>query len=116
MEEKIINLDAFKRELQKRKLKEKAAQVWEFCKEHPAESFALATTAVGGLFGLAKRADRKRDIREQQRLKDEYIYDHSIGRHVHLRRKPTNREYLEIERRRGNGERMGSILEDMRLL
>ena len=116
MEDKIINLDAFKKELKKRQLKEKASKAWEFCKEHPAESFALATATVGGLFGLVKRHDRHAAIRKEQELKDRYIYDRSIGKHWKMRKTPSTGECLEIERRKKAGESMGDILSSMRLL
>lgn len=120
MEEKTISIAAFKKELKRRQLKEKVKskvdQAMEFVKEHPAESFALATTVGGGLFGLIKRRDRNSAIREQQRLKDEYIYDRSLGTYWKLRRKRTAGENLEIERRRKNGESLGDILASMKLL
>lgn len=115
-QEKVISIDAFKRELKRRQIKEKIDKAWTFCKEHPAESLALGTTIVGGLFGLAKRHDRNSAIREQQRLKDEYIYDRSLGSYWKLRRKRTPGENLEIERRKAAGESLGNILSDMKLL
>lgn len=116
MDEKLVDLKAFKIEAKKRQIKEKVGQAWEFCKEHPAESFALATTAVGGLFGLAKRADRQHTLKKEQELKDRYIYDRSLGKYWKTRKTPTTGQQLEIERRKKNGESMGDILSSMRLL
>lgn len=116
MEEKIVDLKKFKLEEKKRKVKAKLAEAWEFCKEHPTESFALATAAVGGLFGIAKRADRQATIRKEQDLKDRYVWDASIGQWWTMRKKPTSGQKLEIERRKKNGESMGDILSSMRLL
>ena len=115
-ENKIVDLSAFKKELKKRQLKEKASKAWEFCKEHPAESFALATATVGGLFGLVKRHDRHAAIRKEQELKDRYIYDRSLGKYWKTRKAPSTGQQLEIERRKKAGESMGDILSSMRLL
>ena len=116
MDEKVVSIDKFKWEARKRQAKEKLNEAWQFCKNHPAESFALATTAAGGLFGLAKRADRNRAIKQEQDLKDRYVWDASLGQWWTMRRKPTTGQKLEIERRKKNGESMGDILSSMRLL
>ena len=50
------------------------------------------------------------------RANDTYIYDRSMGHYWKCRKKPTTEQYLEIERRKANGEGLGTILTDMRLL
>ena len=47
---------------------------------------------------------------------DIYIYDRSIGQCWNCCKKPTTEQYLEINRRKDNGEGLGTILADMRLL
>jgi len=117
---KTVDINDFKREARIRKFKAKiegtADKVKDLVAEHPAETLALVTTGLGSLIGLARRYDRKKDLREQQRLRDEYIYDRSLGSHWRTRRKMTNGEKLEVERRRRQGESLGEILRDMRLL
>lgn len=117
---KTVDINDFKREARIRKFKAKieetADKVKDLVAEHPAESMALVTAAFGSLIGLARRYDRKKDLREQQRLRDEYIYDRSLGSYWRTRRKMTNGEKLEVERRRRQGESLGEILRDMRLL
>lgn len=117
---KTVDIDNFKREAKIRKLKAKLEEIKnkaaDFVTEHPTESLALATTLIGSAVGLARRADRKKDLREQQRLREEYIYDRSLGSYWKTRRKLSNSEKLEIERRRRAGESLGEILRDMRLL
>ena len=119
-ENKTVNIDDFKKEAKIRKLKAKVEEIKnkavDFVADHPTEALALATTLVGSVVGLARRADRKKDLREQQRLREEYIYDRSIGDYYHTRRKLTNAEKLEIDRRRRQGESLGEILRSMRLL
>lgn len=117
---KTVDINEFKREAKIRKLKAKVEEIKnkavDFVTDHPTEALALATTLIGSAVGLARRADRKKDIREQQRLREEYIYDRSLGSYWKTRRKLSNSEKLEIERRRRQGESLGEILRSMRLL
>lgn len=117
---KTVDINEFKREAKIRKLKAKVEEIKnkavDFVTDHPTEALALATTLIGSAVGLARRADRKKDLREQQRLREEYIYDRSLGSYWKTRRKLSNSEKLEIERRRRAGESLGEILRSMRLL
>ena len=116
MDDKVVDLKKFKWEARKRQAKEKLNEAWQFCKEHPAESLALATATVGGLTGLIKRADKHATVRKEQELKDRYVWDASLGKWWTMRKKPSTGQQLEIERRKKNGESMGDILSSMRLL
>ena len=115
-----VNFDDFKKEARIRELKAKAKAGWDKTKqlvtEHPAESLALATTLVGSVIGLARRADRKADLKKTEELKERYIYDRSIGGYWKTRRKLTTSDMLEIEREKKMGRSLGEILRDMRLL
>lgn len=117
---KTVDINEFKREAKIRKIKAKVEEIKnkavDLITEHPTEALALATTLIGSAVGLARRADRKKDLREQQRLREEYIYDRSLGSYWKTRRKLSNSEKLEIERRRRQGESLGEILRSMRLL
>lgn len=119
-ENKTVDINEFKREAKIRKIKAKFEEIKnkavDFVTDHPTEALALATTLIGSAVGLARRADRKKDLREQQRLREEYIYDRSLGSYWKTRRKLSNSEKLEIERRRRQGESLGEILRSMRLL
>lgn len=116
----VVDIDDFKKEAKIRKLKAKVEEIKnkavDLITEHPTEALALGTTLIGSAVGLARRADRKKDLREQQRLREEYIYDRSLGSYWKTRRKLSNSEKLEIERRRRQGESLGEILRSMRLL
>ena len=117
---KTVDINEFKREAKIRKIKAKVEEIKnkavDFVADHPTEALALGTTLIGSAVGLARRADRKKDLREQQRLREEYIYDRSLGSYWKTRRKLSNSEKLEIERRRRQGESLGEILRSMRLL
>ena len=115
-----VKFDDFKREAKVRELKAKAKAGFDKTKqlvtEHPAESLALATTAIGTVIGLVRRADRKADLKKAEQLKERYIYDRSIGGYWKTRRKLSTNDMLEIERQKKLGRGLGEILRDMRLL
>lgn len=115
-----VDINEFKREAKIREWKAKVKSGWDKTKQlvvdHPAESLAMATTAIGAVIGLVKRADRKADLKKAEQLKDRYIYDRSIGGYWHTRRKLTSSDMLEIERQKKAGRGTGEILRDMKLL
>ena len=79
----------------------------------------LAPAAVGlvrGTVGLAKRIDRKADLKKEQELKDLRVYNRSVGDYLTLRRKMTAKEQIAFEARKRNGEPVAAILYDMGLL
>ncbi len=53
---------------------------------------------------------RKKDVKEH------YYYDRSLGYYWALKRKLSNRELLEIDSRKKNGERLADILSDLNVL
>lgn len=115
-----VDINDFKKEAKIRELKAKVKSGYDKAKQmvvdHPAESFALATTVVGSVIGLVKRADRKADLKKAENLKERYIYDRSIGGYWKTRRKLSTNDMLEIERQKKLGRSLGEILRDMRLL
>lgn len=115
-----VDINDFKKEAKIREWKEKVKSGWDKTKQlvvdHPAECFALATTAIGAAVGLVKRADRKADLKKAEQLKDRYIYDRSLGGYWHTRRKLSSNDMLEIERQKKMGRGTGEILRDMKLL
>ena len=110
---KVVNLkwEAFKK---KAKEKYEEAKVW--CGEHKEVFVGVAAAVVSGVFEVVKIAAKADARSEEKELKELYIYDRSMGHYWKLRRKLTNAEYRELERRRAEGESMGEILESMRVL
>lgn len=52
----------------------------------------------------------------EEELKDLYCYDRSLGHYWRLRRELSNKEWLEIDQRKKNGERLADILDEMKVL
>lgn len=90
------------------------AKIW--CGEHKELVVGVVPVLITGFFEVIKIASKADAREEEKELKELYIYDRSMGHYWKLRRRLTNSEYREIERRRAEGESMGEILEDMRVL
>lgn len=71
-------------------------------------------TPVAGF--VIKDVARRSRLAKIEQLKDLYCYDRSLGHYWKLKRKLRSDEWLEIERRRRNGERLGDILSMMKVL
>ena len=53
---------------------------------------------------------------KDEELHDLYCYDRSLGHYWRLKRELSNKEWLEIDKRKKEGERLADILADMRVL
>lgn len=77
----------------------------------PAVSVGLTVTPF-----IVRFVTKRTNLVKEQNLKDKYIYDRSHGHYWELRRKLSNRELTEIDRRKDKGESLVDILESMRVL
>ena len=88
-----------------------------FVENHWQELAALAVpAAVGVAKGISKYAKKQQAVRAELKTKDLRVDDTSLGHYWELRRKLTNREWIQIEARRQRGERLANILADMKVL
>ena len=55
-------------------------------------------------------------MHKEKDLKDLYCYDRSLGHYWRLRRELTNAEWIEIDKRKNNGERLADILDELKVL
>lgn len=97
----------------------KVRETYQWAITHKDEAAAIATTGVAALTAILKTAkyvDRKLDQRQNQKLHDLEMYDHSLGLYHHLKHKLRPDEIQEISKRRRNGEPLAVILHDMRLV
>lgn len=107
-------------ELEKKRKEEKKRETIEAVKQwcfDNKEEILLAIPAICGLLYKGSKTIGKRvNLAEEKRLKENYVYDRSLGHYWELRRKLTNSEWAEIERRKRNGEKLADILSSMRVL
>lgn len=101
-------------------LKKKANGVYgsgkTWAKENKETLIVFGPVLVGSLVEMVKVVSRSSTIRENKRLKDNYIYDRSAGHYYEAKRKLKNKEWLQVDERHKNGESIGDILSDMGLL
>lgn len=88
----------------------------EWCKEHKESVIVFGPVIMGGIIEILKISTKRHVVNEEKALKERYIYDRSTGHYYELKRQPKSREWLMIEQRKQNGETLGVILNDMRLL
>lgn len=100
--------------------REKVDKIKKWAREHPEYAYATAVTLVAGgakiTKTLYKNHHKKVVLDRVEDLKDRYVYDRSLGHYWKLRRVLTNQEWLELDRRRKQGERMADILASMDVL
>lgn len=90
--------------------------VVEWCKEHKETVIVFGPVILGGIIEIIKISNKRYVVNEEKALKERYIYDRSTGHYYELKRQPKSREWLQIEERKTNGESLGWILNDMKLL
>lgn len=77
---------------------------------------ALSATIITKSTNLIMAGVKQINMRTEKNLKEHYCYDRSLGHYWKLRRELTNREWVEIDKRRRSGERMADILNELRVL
>ena len=107
--------DSFK-EKAKAWAKNRKTDVECFWTEHGDEVKTIAPILIGGGLALGKAISKHNAIKAEQILKDRKIYDPRMGHYYTMKRKPTDWQWTEIDRRFRNGEGYGDILRDLGLL
>jgi hypothetical protein len=119
----IIDLNKVKVESKwhafKENAKRKAQQGIQWIRENPESAGLLATACtalIGGGLKISKSLVRTHNLKKEQYNKERYIYDRSLGMYLHTKRPLRNKDYVTINRRRQNGEKLSDILESMKIL
>ena len=76
----------------------------------------VGTGAVAVVTKGVRAAAQHRRLKKTQDLKELYCYDRSLGHYWKLRRELTNEEWVAIDRRKKNGERLADILNELKVL
>nr|DAI11819.1 MAG TPA: hypothetical protein [Caudoviricetes sp.] len=116
----VVQMEEFKRESKRRAFKDKInAKIRngkEWIVRNKEAVVTLTPVIIGGVTTVSKVVSKRINLRKQENLKDLYCYDRSLGHYWRLRRELTNKEWLEIDQRKKNGERLSDILEQMKVL
>lgn len=101
------------------KIKYKCQKTWWWIKANPEEAAligTIATAAIGGAVKVSKGLVRTHNLNKEAYNKERYVYDHSLGAYLKTKRKLTNNDIIEINRRMATGKRKSEVLSEMGLL
>lgn len=98
------------------KAKRKALAVIDWGKDHKETIIVFGPVIVGSVIEIIKITSKRHTVNEEKALKERYIYDRSLGHYYEMKRQPKRSEWLQIDQRKQNGETLGEILNDMKLL
>lgn len=97
-------------------LKDRAEDCKRFYQYHREEVLLFGPVLIAGGWKIIHNINKERLLNKQEALKEEYCYDNRLGHYWALRRKLSNDEWLEVERRKAAGENLGDILESLKVL
>lgn len=96
--------------------KRKALEVIDWGKDHKETMAIFGPVFIGSFIEIIKIVSKHHTVNEEKALKERYIYDRSLGHYYEMKRQPKRSEWLQIDQRKQNGETLGEILNDMKLL
>lgn len=100
----------------KAKIRETKTRIVYWLDDNKEWLIPLIPVTIGGVVTTAKVVGKHSRLNKEKNLKELYCYDRSLGHYWELRRKLTNAEWLSIETRRKNGERLADILAELKVL
>ena len=116
----IFTMDDFRKEQKKREFKEKIISKInsgkQFIVRNKETIITLTPVVITGITTVSKVVNKRINLRKEENLKELYCYDRSLGHYWKLRRELTNDEWLEIDKRKKNGERLSDILDELKVL
>lgn len=102
------------------KVKTKAHDVKVWIETHPEYVLMFGPMVLGAgmslVGGTTKFIRKQAGLKKQKDLKELYVYDPSLGHYWRLKRKLNNSDWVKIEQRRQDGQALGTILNDLKVL
>ena len=116
----VFTMDEFKRKAKIKELKEKTVKkgedCWRWICDNKDLAIPIGVAVIGCFTTVAKSVGKNINLRKEEKNKTRYCYDPSLGNYYHLRRELSSREWVEVDRRKQNGERLSHILDDIGVL
>lgn len=116
MKKNIYNIGELKKDSVKDKIGKKIQDGKEWVRNNKETLIMAAPIVMAGVGTLVKVSHKHLTLRKQRLLKELYCYDPSLGHYWRLKRELSNNEWITIDRRKMNGERLSEILSQMNLL
>lgn len=92
----------------------------KFLKENPEFTYGVAVPAAAfagrATYQAIKKHNRNKRQDNQEKMKRTRIYDRSSGNYWRLKKELTNKQWLEVNKRKKAGEKTGDILKSMKVL
>lgn len=120
--EKKFTIDEFQiqKELRRRKRKvwvqNKIRSIGNWISRNKELIILFGPATLGAVTVGIRAVNKHRVLKKEENLKNLYCYDRSLGHYWKLRRELTNSEWLEIDKRKRNGERLSDILGELKVL
>ena len=76
----------------------------------------LTPIVITGCTTIAKVVGKHVNLRKEESVKNLYCYDRSLGHYWKLKRELSNDEWVFIDKRKKNGERLADILSELKVL
>ena len=120
----IVDFNKESKKIRKKmKRKERVQKVVSWIEKNPglaASVFSVGCSIVvftvkSGV-SITKSAIRTKNLKKEEDLKNLFCYDRSLGHYWALKRELSNKEWLAIDERKKNGERLSDILSDLNVL
>lgn len=122
-----FDIQKFNKEAKKAKKKaerrERFHKKLKWMAEHPdltvlfaSLGLSVVTFTVKSGVSITKQVIRSNNLRKEENLKNLYCYDNRLGKYWRLRRELSNQEWLVVEKRKSDGENLGEILNDLKVL
>lgn len=116
----IIELEDFSKEAKRRQRKEKIKKglinVANFCNRNKEILMIAIPAGVTVVGGFIKGINRHVKLNKEKNLKELYCYDRSLGHYWRLKRELSNSEWVQIDKRKAQGERLADILSELKVL
>ena len=119
----VIDMKKLKWELRKRKIQDRAVALYHRTEKFVVENKELLTVGIPAMAVITKnvthtvtKLTHNRNLKLDERAKSSRWYDPSLGHYWYTKRPLSSSEQLAVKRRRDAGEKLGDILESMKLL
>ncbi len=100
----------------KREAKAKCEEIGDWLNRNKETLLVLTPVVIGSVTTVIKVVGKRVNLHKEEAVKNMYCYDRSLGHYWRLRRELSNKEWVEIDQRKKNGERLSDILTELKVL
>lgn len=120
MNNQYITMDEIKKESKRAQRREefnrKLNNVKWWCEQNKELLIVFGPIVCSATVAVFKATIKHIKLHKEKDLKELYCYDRSLGHYWRLRRELSNSEWVKIDQRKQNGERLADILSEMKVL